>query len=107
LTLLNDRAFYEFAQALAVRVLRDCDGNDAQRIAYAFRLCLARNPSATERDRLTGLLSRLQESLASDPKEASRIAPTSLPSNITPSQAAAWTLVGRVLLNLDEFITRE
>ncbi len=107
LTLLNDRAFYEFAQALAVRVLRECPGDDAERVAYAFRLCLARTPSTKEQQRLVALLSRLQESLASDPAEAKRLAPAALPAGIAPSQAAAWTLVGRVLLNLDEFITRE
>jgi mono/diheme cytochrome c family protein len=107
LTLLNDRAFYEFAQALAVRVLRDCRGDDAERVAYAFRLCLARNPSTAERERLTGLVSRLQASLSTDPAEAKRIAPATLPAGASPSQTAAWTLVARVLLNLDEFITRE
>jgi len=45
--------------------------------------------------------------LASDAGEVKRLAPAALPAGIAPSQAAAWTLVGRVLLNLDEFITRE
>jgi hypothetical protein len=107
LTLLNDRAFYEFAQALAGRVLLDCPGDDADRVGYAFRVCLARPPSATEQQRLVGLLSRLQESLATDPAEAKRLAPPTLPAGVTSSQAAAWTLVARVMLNLDEFITRE
>jgi hypothetical protein len=53
------------------------------------------------------LLSRLHESLASDPAEVKRLAPQLLPPGLTPSDAAAWTLVSRVLLNLDEFITRE
>jgi hypothetical protein len=107
LTLLNDRAFYEFAQALAVRVLRECPGNDAERLAYAYRLCLARAPSAKEQQRLGALLSCFQESFAANAGEAKRIAPATRPAGVTPSQAAAWTLVSRVMLNLDEFITRE
>jgi hypothetical protein len=107
LTLLNDRAFYEFAQALAVRILTDCPGDDDARVRFAFRLCVARAPSDTEQQRLVQLLSRVQASLAGDAAEVKRLAPAALPEGVAPSQAAAWTLVGRVLLNLDEFITRE
>ncbi|HEY7311603.1 MAG TPA: PSD1 and planctomycete cytochrome C domain-containing protein [Gemmataceae bacterium] len=85
LTLLNDQGFYEFAQALADRVLRDCKGVAGERIAYAFRLCLGRQPSTRERQTLEQLLARQQAKEARD----------------------AWTSVARVLLNLDEFITRE
>jgi mono/diheme cytochrome c family protein len=83
LTLLNDRGFYEFAQALAQRILRDGGQNDAARIAYAFRLCLGRTPSERERQALERLLQRQGK------------------------QQDAWISVARVLLNLDEFITRE
>jgi hypothetical protein len=86
LTLLNDQAHFEFAQALAARVLREGPGDDAQRLRYAFRLCLARSPGDREQQRLAGLLAR---ELAEG------------------SPAEAWTTVARVLLNLDEFITRE
>ena len=64
-------------------------------------------PGEKEQQRLVQLLSQLQESLASDAAEVKRLTPTALLANIAPSQAAAWTLVSRVLLNLDEFITRE
>ncbi len=30
-----------------------------------------------------------------------------LPANVTPDDWAAWTVVSRVLLNLDETITKE
>ena len=33
--------------------------------------------------------------------------PPELPSSSTPSDAAAWTVVSRVLLNLDETVTKE
>jgi hypothetical protein len=85
LTLLNDQAFYEFARALAARVLREAKPIDAERLRHAFRLCLARPPSATEENRLRELLAEQGD---------------------VPAQEA-WTAVARVLLNLDEFITRE
>ncbi len=99
LTLLNDRAFVEFAQALAARVLKEAPDSDAARLKHAFRLCLARDPSDRETQRLSDLLSQLQRDLAADPEESKRLAAT--------PREAAWMLACRVLLNLDEFITRE
>jgi mono/diheme cytochrome c family protein len=85
LTLLNDQGFYEFAQALANRILHECKGEDGERIGYAFRLCLGRQPSEREREALERLLQHQRGTKSLD----------------------AWTSVSRVLLNLDEFITRE
>jgi mono/diheme cytochrome c family protein len=85
LTLLNDQAFYEFARALAARVLREAKPTDAERLRHAFRLCLARPPSAAEANRLRELFAEQGD---------------------VPAQEV-WTAVARVLLNLDEFITRE
>jgi hypothetical protein len=83
--LLNDQGFYEFAEALAQSILREGPNTDGERIAYAFRLCLGRAPSQREQQALERLLSRQQEAKPQD----------------------AWISVARVLLNLDEFITRE
>ena len=91
LTLLNDLQFFEFAEALAARVLREGGDRDTARLDYAFRLCVSRPPTAAERDRLLALLRELQTPTATDPAA-------------TPQ--AAWTTVARVLLNLDETITR-
>ena len=86
LTLLNDDAFIEFARTLADRVLLAPSADDPARIDLAFRLCLARHPTPKEAARLSTLLEQQRgESSSRD----------------------AWTAVARVLLNLDEFITRE
>ena len=106
LTLLNDKGFYEFAQALAVRVLRESK-DDPAAIRLVYRRCLSRDPSAAEQERVAGLVSTLERELAGDAAEAARLAPTNVPTGVSPARAAAWTLVARTLLNLDEFITRE
>ena len=85
LTLLNDEAFVECAAALADRVIATAS-SDSARIDAAFRLCLARGPSPSESARLLALV------------EAGRS---------SGEERAAWTTVARVVLNLDEFITRE
>jgi mono/diheme cytochrome c family protein len=84
LTLANDRVFVEMSDGLAARILREAGGDHRAQIRRAFLVCLAREPSAAEADRLGTFLA----------------AQTGPPSE-------AWRAAARVLLNLDEFITRE
>jgi hypothetical protein len=88
LTLANDQAFFECAQALAEKTLTESLPNAAARACFALRHCVSREPTDAESD----LLCRLVE------KELS-----ASPDN----KVAAWTRICRVLLNLDETITRE
>ncbi|MBC7365719.1 MAG: PSD1 domain-containing protein [Undibacterium sp.] len=94
LTLLNDLQFFEFAQALAARIEREGGATDAARLDYAFNLCTSRAPTVTERTRLLDLLRDLQQ-----PAKAPATDPAATPQE-------AWIIVSRVLLNLDETITR-
>src|SRR5262249_31549403 len=107
LTLLNDQAFFEFAQGLAARVLREAKSDDAGRLRHAFRLCLARTPSAREQERLERLLAQQRAALVAHPGARPPLLPPKLPPGADRTELAAWTVVARVLLNLDEFITRE
>ncbi len=93
LTLLNDQQFFEFAGALAKRVQAEGGADVAAQVDYAFRLCVARPPTPKERDRLVALF---HEQLAA--AEA---------ADDAGKKTEAWTTVARVLLNLDETITRE
>ena len=112
LTSLNEILFVECAQALAVRSLEH--GNtDEERITYAFRRCLGRKPDGDELQELRELLERekahIAEGWVSAPELATgkNEAPTALPKGSTPTQLAAYTVISRVLLNLDETITKE
>jgi hypothetical protein len=102
LALLNDTAYVEFAEGLAARVLKEVPANDSARLEHAFRLCLARKPSATEAGRLGELLKGELAALTDAEAKAVKA-----PAGVEPKQFAAWTTVARVLLNLDETITRE
>jgi hypothetical protein len=96
LNLLNDPVFFEAAQALAMRVLREAPA--AERIDYAFELAVGRTPSPKERERIQKFLE--QEAGTIQAEQAKALLP------LNPEQAA-WTGAARVLLNLEEFITRE
>jgi hypothetical protein len=82
LTLLNDAQFYEFSEALAKRVLAI---KPSERLAALFEYCLARQPDQREQARLGQLLEAQKDD----------------------SELEQWTTLARVVLNLDETITRE
>ena len=107
LTLANDRAFFEMAQGVAVRILTEAPTPDLQRLRFGFRTCLSREPSEAELGALSGFLASQRKRFDASPEDAQAVAPRAIPSHIPSAEAAAWTAVGRVLVNLDEFITRE
>jgi hypothetical protein len=106
LTLLNDQASFEFAQALAVRLLA-FKVDDPERLRLAYRLCLCREPSSAERLRLEKLVRDLSEHFQANREEARSLLPPEFPSDMDAVGFASWLTVARVLLNLDEFMTRE
>ncbi|MFN8008502.1 MAG: PSD1 and planctomycete cytochrome C domain-containing protein [Terriglobia bacterium] len=106
LTLLNDPVFYEAAQALAVRLIQEKPGDATGRIEYAYQLCLARSPRPAEKERLMEYLRQRREMLKQKPESVDKLFPTKSLEGIDPFEGALWLGVSRVLLNLDEFITR-
>ncbi|OYV96564.1 MAG: hypothetical protein B7Z73_00485 [Planctomycetia bacterium 21-64-5] len=113
LTALNEPVFVEAARALALRVLREGGSDDGQRAEYAFFLCTSRRPAAAERDAVLSLLRSQRQRLAEGWLNVRDIATgdparlPQLPAGATPQDAAAWTLAARVLLNLDETISKK
>jgi hypothetical protein len=112
LTALNEPVFVDAARALALRVLRESDADDRKRAEYAFELCTNRTPSAAEVDEIISLFQSQRKRLADGWLSARAITTgdhaklPELPKDVSPSDAAAWTVVARVLLNLDETLTK-
>ena len=107
LTTLNAEAFAESARALAHRVLVENLANDDERIARAFRLCVARPPSATEITALRKLLYDSRAWYEKHPDDAKSLLAGGADKSTPPGEHAAWTATARVILNMDEFVTRE
>jgi hypothetical protein len=112
LTALNEPIFIEAAQAMALRVLREGGTEDTSRIDYAYQLCMARSANETEKLVITELLNSQRTRIAEgwlNPREIATGKPDQLPvlpDGTTPQDAAAWTIAARVLLNLDETISK-
>ena len=110
LTTLNDAAFLEAAQALALRMWNEGGSDDAAKVRYGFRLCTGRLPDKFEQTRLLQLLQKEQGRFAGNTAAAVYVSSpdlNNLPANMDLHQLASWTLVARVLLNLDETITKQ
>ncbi len=107
LTLANDLAFVEFTRGLSSRVLSEPLTDDSQRMTRAFEICLTRPPAASELNRLLAYLQTQRQEFAGQTDAAKALSPLPELPGVAAEEGAAWTLVCRVLLNLDEFITRE
>ena len=107
LNLLNDPVFFEAARGLAARVLTESrDGTFDDRLDRAFKLCVARSPSPTEREGLQTYFERRKTDLDRNPEVLAELFGVEI-DGVDPLEASAWVGLSRVLLNTDEFITRE
>jgi hypothetical protein len=109
LVLLNDPAFVEAARGLGQRMMTEGGRQVEKRIQYGFRLTLGRKASDTE----VGILRKIfQQQLDQFQKNAEsakafiKIGEFAPPADLDPAELAAWTALGNVLLNLDEFVTK-
>lgn len=118
LVLLNAPEFVEAARHLALRAFRETNAGDEvpdsqMVIQRMFQLTMSRSPDAIELARLAALfdsqIQRAGEEVDSDGllQVATPLRPEALKeAGITMPQLFAYTQVARVLLNLDESITR-
>ncbi len=106
LTLLNDQAHTEFARALAARIPAAPGETPERELRHAFELCLGRLPTPREEERLLLFLEQMVDEFDSDPGAALEVVGATNRDRSGLSRQAAWTALSRVLLNLDEFVTR-
>lgn len=109
LVLLNDPSFVEAARALATRVLTEGPSEDDQRLRWVWREVLGRDARSEEIEKLAHLLSKHRAQYASDSAAAEAVVSVGISprsDKVQVPELAAWTSVSRVLLNLDETISR-
>jgi hypothetical protein len=102
LFVLNDTVFIEAAQALG-RTIDAQDGTDRERMDRLFRRFLVRHPTEAELRSLIGFLKDQRAWAADHPEEAKDLAGK---GDGEVRERAAWTATARVLMSLDEFVTK-
>ncbi len=110
LALLNDEVIVEAAQAVATRIAREGLDGDEAKVRFAFQLCLTRPPNDAEFATLFSYLGQQRKRFENGLDHAATVA------GLTESKAtedkekvdlATFTMLARVLLNLDETICKE
>ncbi|MEX0288282.1 MAG: PSD1 and planctomycete cytochrome C domain-containing protein [Flavobacteriaceae bacterium] len=109
LTTLNDVTYMEAARVIGERMLTHTS-NDEERIKYGFRLATSRAPDSSELEILQNQLKQLRQLYRSSPEEALKV--TSIGdfrknSTLELADHASYSVLGSLLLNLDETITRQ
>ena len=108
LVTLNNASFTEAARGLARRALTDGKSlSDAEKVGLAFRWCISREPSDSERGQILDLLSASRSWYGQHADDAKKLVDKSHVTSLATEETAAWIATMRVLINLDEFITRE
>ena len=112
LTSLNEPIFVEAAKAMALRILREGGNTDESRVDYGYMLTTGRPAYKSETKEILNLMEDQDQRLADGWLDVWQIAfidpdnPPELPSGTTPRDVASWAIASRVLLNLDETITK-
>jgi hypothetical protein len=106
LNLMNDPVFFEAAQALAFRIMRESSGAFRDRLRFAYSATLGREPSTREAERMGKYFDDSSRDLQARPQTVAALFPNQL-AGVPQAEAAAWVELSRVLLNLDEFITKD
>ena len=109
LVLLNDPTFVEAAHGLAERTLQSAEPETAKRIDWIWKEVLSRLPEKTEAEVLTKVYERHRIQYEADPESAKQllnVGTLRVNESLDTVELAAWTSVARIVLNLNETITR-
>ena len=110
LVLLNDEQYIEAARQLGQRMILEGGSQAPERLHYGFRLATARDPNDHEMAVLTTQLSALLEHFKANTEAAKKLlAIGAIPRNesLDLAEHASYTMIGNLLLNLDETMTKE
>ena len=102
LATLNDQVFVEASQALG-RMMTARTGTTAERIAYLFRRCVTRPPTREESELLNQYYTAQQARFEKKELDAATVAGK---GEGETNARAAWTVLARSLLNIDEAIIK-
>lgn len=109
LLMLQGPQYVEAARHLAVRMMTDGGADIQSRIRHGFELATSRIPTDEELKIMTTFYEDRFSAFQSHPESAKRllaVGKSSLDSQLDPVKQAAWLEIARLILNLDEVITK-
>ncbi len=109
LVTLNDPTFVEAARALAQRVLKETSGTLDDRLVWAFRTVTSRRPKPRELEVLRRTYQDHLDHYRRNPEQAKKllqVGESPRDESLDVAEHAAWTMIGNLLLNLSETLTK-
>jgi hypothetical protein len=106
---LNDPVYVEAAQALARRIMSEGGDTVEDRVRWAIRLVLVKEPSSEEFKTVRDLYESEFKHYQQASEDATKLATDPLgplPDGVSAAEAAAWVVVSNVLLNLDATLSK-
>jgi hypothetical protein len=106
---MNDVQFFEAARHLGYRMMKEGGTDPAARMTYGFRLATGRAPGAPELEILQETLRSTREKYAAAPEQAASsvaVGESPVPQDVPTVELAAYSMIGNLLLNLDETLTK-
>jgi hypothetical protein len=107
--LLHDPQFVEAARHLAGRMLTEAGPTSRERLVHGFRLCQSRPPTETELAVLSEIADKRITQYRADLEAARQlvsVGDTPVEKSFEEAELAAWTTIGRMLMNVSEFVTK-
>ncbi len=109
LMLMNDPQYVEAARYLGQLTLDQNSQSDTRRIEFVFMRSLQRKPTKLESDLILRLLQSNREEFKRNLEAAKKlvaIGEKPADKKYDPAELASWTMIANVLLNMDEFISK-
>lgn len=109
LQLMNDVQHFEAARAFGERMLTEGGSTAEERILFAYRVALSREPRETELKVLLSTVQKFLERYQGDAAAAEAVVAngeSEAAPQLDKRELAAYTLLGNLILNLDETIYR-
>jgi hypothetical protein len=110
LNLMNDVTYIEAARFLAERMLKEGGATPQQRLAWGFRVLLARAPVERELQTLLRQLTKQQAHFQQNPQAAAQLLNVGDKRNdekLNAAELAAYATTASLLFNLDEALTKQ
>jgi hypothetical protein len=106
---MNETQYVECSRALAERTLREAASQPEARLTYLFRLVVARTPDKQELSELRAAYMDYLTTYSRDVEAAKKliaVGESKADASLNPSELAAWTMLGNLVLNLDEVLNK-
>ena len=107
---LNETTYVEAARVFAQRILKEAGPSVRERVRFAYRTALARPPEPEEERITERTFHRIFETYrgeAATARQLASIGESPADADLDVTQLAAWTGVAKLILNLDETMTKE